>query len=346
MTNTTKRRSRVAFTLVELLVVIAIIGILIAILLPAVQSAREAARRSECKNNLKQLALGCATFESTHRSYPYGGWGYFWVGDPDWGVGESQPGGWIFQISPYIEETANQQSATGIGNNIFAEVTPKKEALTELISHPISFLICPSRRAIATYPSSTRDGQPKNISWNAVQNGSGMYAKTDYAANSGGGVASVRGPTALCYRDYPDCQDNEPIPSNGIVSRRWGATTQQITDGLSKTALVVEKYLPVPHYLTGQHDGDDNTCYHGHDIDVARGFGTPPLQDTDYPEGMNLNSLAGHMKTSAGSAHPGIVQVALCDGSVHTYSLDVERYVWENLGARANAESADRTATW
>src|SRR4029079_15206288 len=102
------------FTLVELLVVIAIIGILVALLLPAVQAAREAARRSQCQNHLKQIGLGFLNHEATDKFYPSGGWGFNYVGDPDRGAGKGQPGGWVFSVLPYIEEQAVYDIGKGI----------------------------------------------------------------------------------------------------------------------------------------------------------------------------------------------------------------------------------------
>ena len=97
-------RVRWAFTIVELLVVIAIIGILVAMLLPAVQAARESARRQQCSNNLKQLTLAAFNHHHAARQFPTGGWGWWWVGDPDRGFSNRQPGGWIFNLMPFTEK--------------------------------------------------------------------------------------------------------------------------------------------------------------------------------------------------------------------------------------------------
>ncbi len=98
------RRDRHAFTLIELLVSIAIIGILVGILLPAVQAAREAARRMVCQNHLKQIGLGFHMHHSSIGWLPTGGWGWDWTGDADRGFDERQPGGWTYNLLPFIEQ--------------------------------------------------------------------------------------------------------------------------------------------------------------------------------------------------------------------------------------------------
>ncbi len=106
--------ARRGFTLVELLVVIAIIGILVAVLLPAINSAREAARRTQCLDNLKNIGLAANNHVSTHSFFMTGGWGWSWTGDPDRGFNERQPGGWLYNLMPFLDEGALHDRGKGL----------------------------------------------------------------------------------------------------------------------------------------------------------------------------------------------------------------------------------------
>ena len=109
------RHSR-GFTIVEMLVVIAIIAILIGLLLPAVQKVRESANRTRCMSNLKQLSLGCIEHESRLRRFPAAGWNYRYSGDPEKGMGQDQPGGWHYNILPFIEQDNLHNLGSGLSD--------------------------------------------------------------------------------------------------------------------------------------------------------------------------------------------------------------------------------------
>ncbi len=133
---------QVGFTLVELLVVITIIGILIALLLPAVQAAREAARRAQCSNNLKQMALACLAHEQANGFLPTGGWDWQWAGDPDRGFSRKQPGGWHFNILPFM----------GLDNLHDMSLGMNYAAAVHTAETPVNTFICPTRRTAVGYP--------------------------------------------------------------------------------------------------------------------------------------------------------------------------------------------------
>ena len=124
----------------ELLVVITIIGILIALLLPAVQAAREAARQMQCKNHLKQIALGFLQHEERQKIFPSGGWNHLMLGDPDRGFGRRQPGGWEFSILPYIKQQALYDLGKGLTGAAKATVN------TQRVQTPLGIFNCPTRR--------------------------------------------------------------------------------------------------------------------------------------------------------------------------------------------------------
>jgi prepilin-type N-terminal cleavage/methylation domain-containing protein/prepilin-type processing-associated H-X9-DG protein len=157
------------FTLVEVLVTISIIGVLVALLLPAVEMAREASRRTECANHLRQQAIAIRMHEHVHKIFPTGGWKDY-VGDPDGGYGTKQPGGWIYNILAYIEEDNLRQ----LGRSLTG--AQKAQALTTLMQTPVGAFYCPSRRLSRTYPYT--GGPLKNAT--APE----LVAKTDYAVSS------------------------------------------------------------------------------------------------------------------------------------------------------------------
>lgn len=309
---------RTGFTLVELLVVIAIIGILIALLLPAVQAARETARRVQCQNQLKQLALACLNHDDAHKHLPTGGWGYRWIGDPDRGYKQRQPGGWAFNILSFLE----QQTVRQIGGGSMA----KTGSRAILVKTPLTGFVCPSRRNVVLYPTSYT-----YFNCAAVQN----VARTDYAINGGDFECSGgEGPPTLSFGDsrtwiWPPCGK-----STGVSFLRSLVKIKTITDGLAHTSLVAEKYLTPDNYANGQDSCDDQTLLLGYDCDITRFTGQLPSQDTP---GYGANSL------QFGSAHAGAYYNAFCDGSVHAISYEIDATVHKLLGSRADGQQIDET---
>jgi prepilin-type N-terminal cleavage/methylation domain-containing protein len=314
-----RRWHRVGFTLVELLVVVTIIAILIALLLPAVQAAREAARRTQCSNNLKQLGLAGLNHEQALGRFPTGGWGYKWIGDPNQGTDDNQVGGWIFNALPYLEQQNVHDLALGL------QGAAKSAALAKMNGIPISALHCPSRRPPTAYPLYVAPP------WNA--DAVPLCAKTDYAANAGDGPWSSD-------NGYPP--GSQPLLSRstetGVIYQCSIVRTRDITDGLSSTYLLGEKYVNSDFYPTGQDNGDDQSAYVGYDIDVCRWTHNVPPTAVFTPLPDTPGLLQYH---SFGSAHAGSCLFVFCDGAVHPISYAIDAEIHRRLGHRGDGKPVD-----
>jgi prepilin-type N-terminal cleavage/methylation domain-containing protein len=314
------RSAQRGFTLVELLVVITIIGILMSLLLPAVQSAREAARRTQCQNNLSQITKAALEHEAQNGFFPTGGWGYGWAGDPDRGFNIQQPGGFLYNILPFIDQANLWRIGAG------ATASQKPTLLAQTVATPLAIYDCPSRRVMAVTPYN----DPGYVNVVTPPN----TAKADYAGNSGDQFNGFYGPSSLAQGD----SGTFPFPSGGLVMSgicydRSTVRMSHITDGASATLLAGEKYLNPDSYLNGT-DGADNDGWDlGYDWDVNRFGYTPPMQDT-----------AGYADFPAfGSAHPNGFCVSFCDGSIHVLNYAIDPTLFANLSNRADGHAIDPT---
>jgi hypothetical protein len=339
-----------------LLVVIAIIGILVALLLPAIQAAREAARRSQCQNNLKQIGLGFLNHESTHKFFPSGGWGFDWVGDADRGAGKSQPGGWIYSLLPFIEEQQIHDIGKGIPADSPANLAAKRRANSQVLSTPIASFNCPSRRPSRAYAG-----------WccNAVNSDGGSVsgmARTDYAANFGdashctgtspcscivfpqsSSPPTVRAVDLGTFKNWPDTSR-----VTGIVFVRSQVKISQVADGTSKTYACGEKYVnPDKYEADGQASetdpGDDWSMYAGQQDDVVRTTHYQPSTATDSSPMQDRGGLTGAWRF--GSTHSGGFLMAMCDGSVQAIGYEIDPEVHRRFGNRQDGEIVSLDAT-
>jgi prepilin-type N-terminal cleavage/methylation domain-containing protein/prepilin-type processing-associated H-X9-DG protein len=314
------------FTLVELLVVITIIAILIALLLPAVQAARETARQLQCKNNLKQLALGCLGHEQIQGFLPTGGWGWGWVGDPDRGFTKRQPGGWHFNILPFIEQQPLHD--LGLGGNITRR--------TQMARTPVAGFHCPTRRAALTYPF-----VHSNILVNLGP--PTVIARSDYAGNAGeyydwvcygpGSFAEGDALTDLQWGASPYAGASGSM--TGPIYGRSTCRMADITDGTSNTYLIGERYLCPDSYTTGQDPADDQGWVIGFDIDTNRWT----TLGSDFAPAQDQAGLQNALKF--GGAHANGFQMAFCDGSVQMINYAINPETHRRLGNRKDGLPVD-----
>jgi hypothetical protein len=346
--------------LVELLVVIAIIGILVALLLPAIQAAREAARRLECQNHLKQIALGCLNHESSVRFFPTSGWGNGWIGDPDLGFGKRQPGGWTFNILPFMELKSVYSMSKGLKGEA------KVAANNAVFKTPVALFNCPTRRAAKVYPVA-----PYEVSLNVAQYGQVDGAsRCDYAMNAGtyfthdGGVGFNQydyGPATLAQGLDPNYSWGDltfrgasitsseplgPLGADGISYKRSTIPIKEIPDGLSHTYLVGEKYLNPDDYSTGLDWADNEGLFMGFGNDTSRAAGWEPPPVGHGPGYIPpMRDRRGYGQYEAfGSAHTSVWNAVFCDGAVHAISYDIEPRMHSYLANRRDKQTVPSNA--
>ncbi len=325
-----KKTTKQAFTLVELLVVIAIIGILISLLLPAIQAAREAARRMQCQNNLKQLALGCLTHLDAQKFYPTGGMFYQYMVDPDYGFGKMQNGGWTSTILPFIEHKSVWNMAKGLTG------TAKADALTAMAKVPIDIMNCPTRRVPANFPCGATGTY---VGMNASPNPDQKYTRGDYAANCGidAETANPVGGGVWDYGTYPlppggtHTWLEARFNFHGIIYQHSTLETTKVIDGTSHTIMLGEKYLSADSYTNGNDWSDCESLFVGYDDDYER---TTDQNVSGGSTFMRDKFGYGMQWWAFGSAHAYIANFAYSDGSVRSIDYDIEPEAFKYLGFR------------
>lgn len=302
-------RLRSAFTLIELLVVIAIIAILVALLLPAVQQAREAARRSSCKNNLKQVGLAMHNYHDVHNTFPYG-WG--------WDEADTQTrrrDTWMQQILPFIEQGALYDLYVQ-QNRSHAHTSSE-----QILKTQIATLFCPSNPSTGT------------------ENFRGTYGANAGSTNPGFGSTNANGiffrRSSIGFRDIVDGTSNTLLiaegvarPSNGANHTPWGEVGYYWGGGsvghhgtAFNTAQAPNSRVPDCNYTCASYDMAKFPC-------AGYNAGNNPPVTCAYAD----------IGTYARSFHTGGVQASMADGAVRFVSENINLQTWQALSTRAGGE--------
>lgn len=313
---------RHGFTLVELLVVIAIIGVLIALLLPAVQQAREAARRMQCSNNLKQLGLALHNYHDTLKSFPTASN----VMDGLWGTNhDSHKGSQYVKLLPYLEQGPLYDSCNFTGDTVNVSVTADGKKVSSVI---IPSILCPSddnpgrwKDGAAHTPSS--NGEERALTNYSFSMGSQANDPCNFHGNHWGTGPTVRADTV------------NPAQISGVFSHwAWSARMKDITDGLSNTIAMGEVRPQCEMHLRDGWMGI-NSVYTG--TGVAINYNTC---EGAPGTGSGCNQHTGQWGASQGfkSRHAGGAQFLLCDGSVHFLAETLDMITYQGLGDRRDGQ--------
>lgn len=325
MPHQTSSRSR-GFTLIELLVVIAIIAVLVAILLPAVQQAREAARRSQCQNNLKQIGIAVHNYIETVSQFPKGGYagplGDALVASPSAAVVASwatsvRYASWGTVLLPYLDQGPLYN----------------KWDMSQWYSQPNNLALAQTHLPVFVCPSNPDGAKLKANGDNPTS--TLLYGRNDYAGSWG-----ERGlrcyPSTACANNYSELGDSS---SGGRGAMRLLAesyvTPGDIKDGLSQTIFIGE----APNAVFGEWAGHKNLMDHASPLNgrmsIKSKFGACQLVAPITPEG-SLGCDSGHQDFHG--VHTGGVYFLLCDGSVQFLSENLDLRVLSALFSRKGEE--------
>jgi prepilin-type N-terminal cleavage/methylation domain-containing protein/prepilin-type processing-associated H-X9-DG protein len=360
--------ARRAFTLVELLVVIAIIGILVALLLPAIQAAREAARRTQCTNNLKQLGIAMQNYHSAKNRFPMNV-NWIWPEGPH--KARRNFASHILNMTPYFEETALSGAINWCDPNIPAPACTEpgyqrinnvpvaqyvvaglqcpsddKRGLVNTVDH-VSYwngLITLAQVATTNYAGSI--GSQKMESWNGfklstvVGNGGAKYDADDdgedwFNQNTRAGYACQTG-GAAGTNIRSDCTDSKTI--SGVFARAtWAATIKDITDGTSHTIAMGEirprcsTFQWIYGWTLAEGLWFATTAPINYPTDPDQ-YGATPPPGSDWER--DFNTAMGFK-----SRHPGGVNFLFADGSTTFLRDEIDYTTYQMLGARSDGEA-------
>lgn len=299
------KTKRIGFTLIELLVVIAIIGTLAGLLLPAVQMARNAARRTQCTNNLKQIGLAIQNFHDTRKFIP-----------------PSRPADgfltWPVFLMPFME----------LGNieDRLNWRLPYSQQDPDVLKTGVPVLVCPSRRKVGDISSFEKGGQPTGVCGDYVGNAGSVFGTDGYNINFGFHTET----NGVFNSGFPR---QNPVVNGELQKIRGRYTFASIKDGLSHTLFVGEKALNARKMNEpgGQGDG---CMYNGDEPGVCMRVGGPlfGMAKTKYPD-------PPQTWTVFGSFHPTIVNYAIGDGSVQSIPTNIDEFAFGYMCDRDDGES-------
>jgi prepilin-type N-terminal cleavage/methylation domain-containing protein/prepilin-type processing-associated H-X9-DG protein len=292
LTSPALRRLR-AFTLIELLVVIAIIAILIALLLPAVQKVREAAARTQCINNLKQMGIALQSFHDTYKYFPTGGTNA-WpnLNGNIWAAGRAQNGSWMFQILPFIEQTALYNTGPTNGNS------------NVLSGGMIPTYFCPSRRAPL-----------QNNNFNGQNRGLSDYAAScENTPNNDATQMGIIRPNNTAMATMASVRDG--------TSNTIGVSEREIDQSGYNGGHTCDNAGFSWGYDFGGCGNWDNTL---------SSYTIQPQADRTPAQQAAGNCSGDNCTHGFGSAHVGQMNAAFVDGSVQTISYSITLAVFQSL---------------